>query len=85
MPFCKCFSCCFCYTEKPGEFIHTLGDAHVYNNHISALEKQLEREPRDFPTLKIVRKVSNIDDFQANDFEIEGYDPHPKIAMDMAV
>ncbi|XP_046635299.1 thymidylate synthase-like isoform X3 [Daphnia pulicaria] len=71
--------------NKPGEFIHTLGDAHVYNNHISALEKQLERQPRPFPTLKIVRKVSDIDDFKADDFVLEGYDPHPKIPMDMSV
>ncbi|XP_057374939.1 thymidylate synthase-like isoform X1 [Daphnia carinata] len=70
---------------KPGEFIHTLGDAHVYSNHISALEKQLEREPRPFPTLKIARQVSDIDDFKAEDFVLEGYDPHPKIPMDMAV
>ena len=70
---------------KPGEFIHTLGDAHVYNNHITALEKQLERDPRPFPTLRITRQVSEIDDFKAEDFVVEGYDPHPKIQMDMAV
>jgi len=70
---------------KPGEFIHTLGDAHVYNNHITALEKQLERTPRPFPTLQFQRQVLNIDDFIASDFSVQGYDPHPKIAMDMAV
>ncbi len=62
-----------------------LGDAHVYNNHIDALEKQLERIPRPFPKLKIARNVTDIDDFKTEDFVVDGYDPHPKIAMDMAV
>lgn len=62
-----------------------LGDAHVYNNHIDALEKQLERTPRPFPKFKIARTVSDIDDFKSDDFVIEGYEPHPKISMDMAV
>ena len=57
----------------------------MYNNHITALEKQLERDPRPFPTLRITRQVSEIDDFKAEDFVVEGYDPHPKIQMDMAV
>ena len=70
---------------KPGDFVHTLGDAHVYMNHIDALEKQLERQPRPFPTLKIERKICDIDEFKFDDFILEGYDPHPKIAMDMAV
>jgi len=69
----------------PGDFVHTLGDAHVYNNHVTALNVQLEREPRPFPKIKITRKVENIEDFTIDDFEISGYDPHPKIAMDMAV
>lgn len=54
-------------------------------NHIDALEKQLERQPRPFPTLKIERKICDIDEFKFDDFILEGYDPHPKIAMDMAV
>jgi len=70
---------------KPGEFIHTLGDAHVYCNHIDALETQLEREPREFPQLKIKRKVDNIEDFTIDDFEVIGYNPHGKIVMAMAV
>lgn len=70
---------------KPGDFIHTLGDAHVYNNHISALEEQLKREPREFPKLKIKRTVSNIEDFKYEDFEVVDYNPHPKIEMVMAV
>ncbi|KAK2715905.1 thymidylate synthase-like [Artemia franciscana] len=70
---------------KPGEFIHTLGDAHVYLNHVDALKIQLEREPRPFPKLKIKRKVETLEEFLAEDFEIEGYNPHGKISMEMAV
>ncbi|XP_042299162.1 thymidylate synthase-like [Sceloporus undulatus] len=70
---------------KPGEFIHTLGDAHIYLNHIEPLKIQLQRQPRPFPKLKILRKVENISDFKADDFEIEGYNPHPAIKMEMAV
>lgn len=70
---------------QPGDFIHTLGDAHVYSNHCDALEEQLKREPRPFPKLNIKRQVTSIDDFKFEDFEIVGYSPHPKIKMDMAV
>lgn len=70
---------------KLGEFIHTLGDSHVYLNHIEALEEQMKREPRPFPKLKIKRKVDNIDDFTFDDFELIGYQPHPKLSMPMAV
>jgi len=70
---------------KPGDFVHTLGDAHVYSNHVEALKQQLERKPRPFPTISIKRKVENIEEFKFEDFEVTGYDPHPKIAMDMAV
>uniref|UniRef100_A0A2K5X3X4 Thymidylate synthase n=1 Tax=Macaca fascicularis TaxID=9541 RepID=A0A2K5X3X4_MACFA len=70
---------------KPGDFVHTLGDAHIYLNHIEPLKIQLQREPRPFPKLKILRKVEKIDDFKAEDFEIEGYNPHPTIKMEMAV
>ncbi|XP_025787041.1 thymidylate synthase isoform X3 [Puma concolor] len=70
---------------KPGDFIHTLGDAHIYLNHIEPLKMQLQREPRPFPKLRILRKVETIDDFKAEDFQIEGYNPHPTIKMEMAV
>lgn len=70
---------------KPGDFVHTLGDAHVYLNHVDALKIQLTREPRPFPTLKIKRNVEDIDSFKFEDFEIIGYDPHPTIKMKMAV
>ncbi|XP_072323995.1 thymidylate synthase-like [Scyliorhinus torazame] len=70
---------------KPGDFVHTLGDAHIYKNHIEALKIQLQREPRPFPKLKILRNVENINEFKAEDFKLEGYDPYPTIKMEMAV
>ena len=70
---------------QPGDFVHTLGDAHVYSNHVEALRQQLERKPRPFPTISIKRRVETIEYFKFEDFEVIGYDPHPKIAMDMAV
>ncbi|RXN00702.1 Thymidylate synthase [Acipenser ruthenus] len=70
---------------KPGDFVHSLGDAHIYVNHIEPLKIQLQREPRPFPKLKILRKVDSIDDFKAEDFEIIDYNPHPAIKMQMAV
>eukprot|EP00929_Paragymnodinium_shiwhaense_P021368 TRINITY_DN13953_c0_g1_i1.p1 TRINITY_DN13953_c0_g1~~TRINITY_DN13953_c0_g1_i1.p1 ORF type:complete len:535 (-),score=161.66 TRINITY_DN13953_c0_g1_i1:314-1762(-) len=70
---------------KPGEFVHTLGNAHVYKNHVDPLKTQLERTPRPFPTLKMNPDVKDIDGFKASDFELVGYSPHGKIAMEMAV
>eukprot|EP00448_Togula_jolla_P018061 CAMPEP_0170591302 /NCGR_PEP_ID=MMETSP0224-20130122/12331_1 /TAXON_ID=285029 /ORGANISM="Togula jolla, Strain CCCM 725" /LENGTH=486 /DNA_ID=CAMNT_0010915157 /DNA_START=56 /DNA_END=1516 /DNA_ORIENTATION=+ len=70
---------------KPGDFIHTLGNAHVYENHVTPLESQLERTPRPFPILKVNPDVKDIDGFKMSDFELIGYSPHAKIAMDMAV
>lgn len=70
---------------QPGEFVHTMGDCHVYVNHINALKEQIEREPREFPKLKIRREVKDIDDFVAEDFELTDYKPYPKIYMKMAV
>jgi len=69
----------------PGDFVHTLGDAHVYSNHVEALKVQLEREPKEFPKIVIKRKVEKIEDFNIDDFEVVGYQSHPKIVMDMAV
>jgi thymidylate synthase len=68
-----------------GEFIHTIGDAHLYTNHLDQIRTQLEREPRELPTLKINRKVTDIDDFTFEDFTLEGYDPHPKLTGKVAV
>ncbi|PSN45388.1 Thymidylate synthase [Blattella germanica] len=69
----------------PGEFVHTLGDSHIYLNHVEALKIQVKRKPRPFPTLHIKRDVQNIEDFKFEDFELENYNPHPKIEMEMAV
>jgi len=68
-----------------GEFVHTLGDAHIYSNHIEQVKTQLERDPRGLPTLNIKRQVSDIDDFTFDDFEIIDYNPHPHIAGKVAV
>ncbi|XP_054261989.1 thymidylate synthase-like [Macrosteles quadrilineatus] len=70
---------------KPGEFVHTLGDSHVYLNHQNALRVQLTRTPRPFPSLTIRRKVNNIEKFTYQDFLLDNYNPHPKIEMEMAV
>lgn len=69
----------------PGMFIHAIGDAHVYSNHVSALELQLQRPPRPFPLLRFTRRVTSMDDFKAEDFVIHNYHPHPSVKMDMAV
>ena len=70
---------------KCGEFVHTFGDAHIYNNHIEQVQLQLKREPKPRPKLKFKRKVDNIFDFKFNDFEILNYDPHPHIKGKVAV
>lgn len=70
---------------KPGEFIHNMGDTHVYLNHIEPLKEQLKRKPRPFPRLKILRDVADIGDFKFEDFQLIDYNPHPKIQMEMAV
>ncbi|KAF8886304.1 thymidylate synthase/dCMP hydroxymethylase domain-containing protein [Infundibulicybe gibba] len=68
------------------ELIIQLGDAHVYRDHVDALEQQLQREPRPFPKLKWAREeIPGIEDFEYTDFVVEGYDPHPTIAMKMSV
>ncbi|KAH8645164.1 thymidylate synthase-like protein [Alternaria alternata] len=70
----------------PGTFTHTMGDAHVYIDHIDALKVQLEREPREFPTLKINREIGgSIDGWKAEEFEVVGYKPHAAISMKMSV
>lgn len=71
--------------RKAGDFIHTIGDAHVYLNHVDALKEQLKRNPREFPKLKINPEKKKIDDFNFDDFEVVGYKPHKTIKMKMAV
>ena len=68
-----------------GDFIHTLGDAHIYSNHIEQANLQLTRELRVLPTLKINPNKKSIFDFEISDFELENYDPHPHIKAEVAV
>jgi thymidylate synthase len=68
-----------------GEFIHTLGDAHLYVNHLEQTELQLSRSIRPLPTMKINPEVKNIFDFTIEDFELVNYDPHPHIKGIVAV
>ncbi len=70
---------------QPGEFIHTLGDAHLYTNHIEQSQLQLTRTPRPLPQIKLNPLVKNIFEFTYEDIEILGYDPHPTIKAEIAV
>jgi thymidylate synthase len=70
---------------RPGEFIHVLGDAHVYRDHVDGLKQQLLRKPRSFPRLNINSSVKNIDEFKFEDFELIDYNPYGAIQMKMAV
>ena len=70
---------------KPGEFVHTLGDAHLYLNHLDQAREQLSREPRQLPRMKINPEIQDIFAFKYADFTLEGYDPHPAIKAPIAV
>jgi thymidylate synthase len=70
---------------KPGDFIHTLGDAHLYNNHLEQARLQLSRELRPLPVMKLNPEIRNILDFTYEDFSLENYDPHPHIKAPVAV
>jgi thymidylate synthase len=70
---------------EPGEFIHTFGDAHIYNNHIEQLELQLSRETKPLPKMVLNPQIKNIFDFKFDDFTLEGYEPHPSIKGSVSV
>ena len=70
----------------PKELIHTIGDAHIYKNHVDAVKEQLKRKPTPFPRVRIEdRGQKCVEDFKYEDFIVSGYEPHPSIKMDMAV
>ncbi len=69
----------------PGEFVHTLGDAHIYSNHVEQVTEQLTRTPKTLPTVKLNPNIKNIEDFTFEDITLENYDPHPAIKAPIAV
>jgi thymidylate synthase len=70
---------------QPGEFIHTLGDAHLYHNHLEQARLQLTRSPRPLPTMRLNPQIHDLDAFRYEDFVLEGYEPHPHIKAEVAV
>jgi len=70
---------------KPGDFVHTLGDAHIYRNHLEQVNLQLTREPRALPSMRLNPAVTDLFAFKYEDFTLEGYDPHPGIKAPVAV
>jgi thymidylate synthase len=70
---------------KPGDFVHTLGDAHLYSNHMEQTREQLSREPRALPTMQVNPAVKNIFEFKFEDFTLQGYDPYPAIKAPVAI
>jgi thymidylate synthase len=70
---------------QPGEFVHTLGDAHLYLNHLEQASTQLERVPRPLPSMRLNPEIKSLFEFDYDDFELLNYDPHPAIKAPVAV
>ncbi|AII28128.1 thymidylate synthase [Bacillus phage Bobb] len=70
---------------KPGKFIHTFGDAHIYNNHIEAVKTLLDREPKPLPQLEVLTVKDKIEEYTMDDLKLSDYNPHPSIKADLSV
>lgn len=70
---------------KPGDFVHTFGDVHIYSNHFDQIKEQIKRKPRPFPTMTINKSIKTIDGFTIDDFRLENYDPYPPIKGEVTV
>ena len=70
---------------KPGEFVHTLGDAHLYLNHLDQVDEQLKRQPFPLPKMSITKDIKNVLDIEYEDFSLEDYESHPHISAPIAV
>jgi len=70
---------------KPGDFVHTFGDVHIYSNHFDQIKEQLKRKPKKFPKVKLNQKIKNIDDFKFEDIEVVDYNPYPPIKGEVTV
>ena len=70
---------------KPGEFVHSFGDAHIYANHIEQVKEQLKRKPKPFPKVTIDKAVKTIDDFRPDLVTLENYDPYPVLKGDLTI
>jgi thymidylate synthase len=70
---------------KPGSFVHTFGDVHIYSNHSEQLKEQLSRSPKPLPQMKLNPEIKDVFDFKYEDFSLNGYDPHPLIRGKVAI
>jgi thymidylate synthase len=70
---------------KPGEFVHTFGDVHIYENHIPQMKEQIKRKPKAFPKVEIVGKLKDIDDFKPEMVVLSDYDPYPSIKAELTI
>ena len=71
--------------REAGEFVHTFGDFHIYENHIDAAKEQLERKPKNFPTVSFTQDFDSLESFKADFVQLENYDPHPLIKAPFTV